>query len=302
MPTTVRKAVIPAAGFGTRFLPVAKSVPKEMLPVVDKPVIQYVVEEAAASGITDILFVISRGKRALEEYFHPAPDLESELAAKSKTAELQDIARLNRLANIHFVWQQEMRGLGDAVRHARAFAGGEPFAVLLGDTIVRPASGHRPVTRQLIDVFESEGGSAIALEEVPMEKVSRYGIAGGDWERGGLLRVTRWVEKPAPDEAPSRLAISARYVFTPGIFDLLESTPPGKNGELQLTDAMAGLLLREPMFGLRHGGCRFDIGNKIDFLKTNLLFALERPDTAPAVREFLQELKLDTADAPKDPV
>lgn len=285
----VRKAVIPAAGFGTRFLPIAKSVPKEMLPVLDKPVAQYVVEEAVASGITDILFVVSRSKRPLEEYFHSLPELEAELAAKSKTAELESVRRLNSLARIHFVWQQQMRGLGDAVLHAESFVGNEPFAVLLGDCIVHSPS--EPVTGQLIRTYQVHGGSAVALEEVPLEKVSRYGIAGGDWRSDTVLQVNRWVEKPAPTETPSRLAVSARYVFTPRLFDLLRTTPPGKNGEIQLTDAMARLLELEPMFGVKYQGRRFDIGNKLDFLKTNVLLALEREDTGPAMREFLASLR-----------
>jgi UTP--glucose-1-phosphate uridylyltransferase len=293
--SAVRKAVIPAAGFGTRFLPVAKSVPKEMLPVLDKPVAQYVVEEAVQSGITDILFVVSRNKRPLEEFFHSLPELEAELAAKGRREELDALRRINDLARIHFVWQQEMRGLGDAVRHAESFVGDEPFAVLLGDCIVR-SSGPSPVTAQLIQTLASHGGSAVALEEVPEEKVSRYGIAAGTWEEPGrVLRVNRWVEKPAPQEAPSLLAVSARYVFTPRIFQTLRAVPPGKNGEIQLTDAMAALLEHEPMFGVLTGAKRFDIGNKLDFVKANVAFALERPDTAAPMREFLETILKDNS-------
>ena len=282
----VRKAVIPAAGYGTRFLPVAKAVPKEMLPLVDKPVIQHVVEEAVASGITDILIVISRSKRAIEEHFHPAFDLEAELAAKGRTEELESLRRLQTIARIHFVWQAKMGGLGDAVMHAREHVGDEPFAVLLGDTVVTTA-GAVPVTRQLVDVVEKHGGSAVALQEVAAEKVSRYGIMGGDEIAPGLIRATKFIEKPQPAEAPSRLAVSARYVLSPAIFDCLERTPPGKGGELQLTDAMAALMKQEPLYGLVHDGQRHDIGNKLDFIKANVQFGLERADIGAALREWL---------------
>lgn len=287
----VRKAVIPAAGFGTRFLPISKSVPKEMLPVVDMPVAQYVVEEAVASGITDILFVVSRSKRPLEEYFHALPDLETELRSKGKSAELESVTRLNQLARIHFTWQQEMRGLGDAVLHAKSFVGNDPFAVLLGDCILESHDADKPVLRQLLDTFETTGASTVALEEVPLEKVSRYGIAGGIMETPTRLKVQTWVEKPSPEETPSRLAVSARYVFTPAIFQELATTAPGKNGEIQLTDAMRSLLEKEITYGIKYSGQRHDIGNKIEFLKTNLHFALKRQDTAPAMRAYLAELQ-----------
>jgi len=288
MSQKVRKAVIPAAGYGTRFLPVAKAVPKEMLPLVDKPVIQYVVEEAAASGITDILIVISRSKRAIEEHFHPAHDLESELEAKGRAAELDSLRALHSLARIHFVWQARMGGLGDAVLHAREHVGDEPFAVLLGDTVVTTRGA--PLTRQLADVVERHGGSAVALQEVPLEKVSRYGILGGSEVEPGLLRAETFVEKPAPESAPSRLAVSARYVLSPRIFAHLEKTPKGEGGELQLTDAMAALMKEEALHGLRYDGERHDIGNKLDFLKANIRFGLERPDIGPDLRAFLRGL------------
>lgn len=289
MPQPVRKAVIPAAGYGTRFLPIAKAVPKEMLPLVDKPVIQYVVEEAVASGITDILMVISRSKRAIEEHFHPAFDLESELAAKGREAELADLRRLQSMARIHFIWQPKMGGLGDAILYARDHVGDEPFAVLLGDTVVTSETD-KPVTRQLADVVEQHGGSAVALQQVPAEKVSRYGILGGEEIAPGLIRATTFVEKPKPEEAPSNLAVSARYVLSPRIFDHLAKTPPGKGGELQLTDAMASLMREETLHGLRYHGARDDIGNKLDFIKANVHFGLQREDIAPALREYLKTL------------
>ena len=284
--TPVRKAVIPAAGYGTRFLPIAKAVPKEMLPLVDKPVIQYVVEEAVASGITDILLIISRSKRAIEEHFSPAAELEMELQAKGRQAELEQLRALQSMARLHFVWQPKMGGLGDAVRYARTFAAGEPFALLLGDTVVTTSGA--PVTRQLADVVEKHGGSCIALQEVSEDKVSRYGIMGGDEVEPRVIRATKFVEKPKPEEAPSRLAVSARYVLSPAIFDVLDQTPPGKGGELQLTDALAALMAREPLYGLRYDGQRHDIGNKLDFIKANVHFGLQREDIGGALKEWLQ--------------
>lgn len=286
----VRKAVIPAAGYGTRFLPIAKAVPKEMLPLIDKPVIQYVVEEAVASGITDILMVISRSKRAIEEHFAPAAELEAELSAKNKTAELEDLRRLQSMARIHYVWQPKMGGLGDAIRYARAFVGNEPFAVLLGDTVVTTADASRPVTRQLADVVEKHGGSCVALQEVSAEKVSRYGIMGGSEIERDVIRANVFVEKPKPEDAPSRLAVSARYVLSASIFDYLDKTPPGKGGEIQLTDAMAAMMQDEALHGLRFDGARHDIGNKLDFIKANVHFGLQRDDIGEALRASLREM------------
>ncbi len=290
MSTQVRKAVIPAAGFGTRFLPISKAVPKEMLPLVDKPVIQYVVEEAVDSGITDILIVISRSKRAIEEHFHPIFELESELEAKGRTEDLESLRRLQSMARIHFIWQPKMGGLGDAILYARDHVGDEPFAVLLGDTVVTTKDAARPVTRQLADVVEQHGGSAVALQEVSAEKVSRYGILGGEEISPGLIRARQFVEKPKPEAAPSRLAVSARYVLSPLIFEHLEKTPKGKGGELQLTDAMASLMNAEPLHGLRYDGQRHDIGNKLDFIKANLHFGLQRADIGDALREYVRTL------------
>jgi UTP--glucose-1-phosphate uridylyltransferase len=286
----VRKAVIPAAGYGTRFLPISKAIPKEMLPVLDKPVIQYVVEEAVASGITDILIVIGRSKRAIEEHFFPNRELEDELVAKGKSEALAAVQGVSRLARVHFIWQHEMRGLGDAVYYARDHVGDEPFALLMGDTIVEPAAGARPVTRQLCDVWEQQGGSAIAVEEVPLERVNRYGIIGGEEIAPGLVRATRLVEKPSPEDAPSRLAVTSRYVLSPAIFAHLAATPPGKNGEIQITDALARLAEQESVYAWRYGGRRFDIGDKLGFLKTNVEFALRDPSIAADLRSHLRSL------------
>lgn len=284
----VRKAVIPAAGFGTRFLPIAKAVPKEMLPIVDKPVIGYVVEEAAASGITEIIIVISKSKRAIEEHFAANEALESELESKGKTEALDELRKLRALPRIQYVLQPKMSGLGDAVRCAREAVGDEPFAVLLGDALVSADEGAKPVTRQLLNVHEKHGGSVVALEEVPLEKVSRYGIVGGTAIEGAVIRADKIVEKPEPGDAPSRLAVSARYVFSPSIFDELERTPPGKGGELQLTDAMASLMKREPLFGVRYAGRRHDIGNKLDFVKANVWWGLRRPDMGEELLRYLR--------------
>ncbi len=283
----VRKAVIPAAGFGTRFLPIAKAVPKEMLPVVDKPVIQYVVEEAAASGITDIIIVISKTKRAIQEHFAANPDLEAELESKNKLEALGELRHLRSLPRIQYVIQPQMGGLGDAVRCAREAVGDEPFAVLLGDALVMASEGAKPVTRQLMDVHQKHGGSVVALEEVPAEKVSRYGIMGGVEIEPGVIRADKFIEKPKPEEAPSRLAVSARYILSPSIFEELDRTPPGKGGELQLTDAMAALMQREPLFGVKYAGRRHDIGNKLDFVKANIALGLQRADMGDELRRYL---------------
>jgi UTP--glucose-1-phosphate uridylyltransferase len=282
----IRKAIIPAAGFGTRFLPATKSQPKEMLPIVDTPTIQYVVEEAEASGIRDILMIIGRGKRAIEEHFDRNFELESELAARQKTEELEAIRRISSLANIHFVWQKDLNGLGDAVSYARDHVGHEPFAVLLGDTIL---DAPQPVTRQLIDVFSRYRESVVALEEVPRDKISRYGVISGKSVQPDLYMLDGFVEKPEPEEAPSNLAIAGRYVFTPEIFDYIARVKPGKGGEIQLTDAMYLMLKERAMYGLRFNGVRYDIGNKLDFLRTNVIFGLKRPDLAADFRAFLRE-------------
>jgi UTP--glucose-1-phosphate uridylyltransferase len=284
----IRKAVIPAAGFGTRFLPATKSQPKEMLTVVDTPVIQYVVEEAVASGITDILMIIGKGKRAIEEHFDRSFELEAELAAKKKDKELEAIRRISGLANIHFVWQKELRGLGDAVLLAKDHVGNEPFAVLLGDTLLQ-SSTDVPVTRQLMDVFDRYQESVVALEEVPLEKVSRYGVIDGSPMADGVLLVRDFVEKPSPEEAPSNLVIASRYILTPEIFEHLEKVTPGKNGEIQLTDAMRLQVRDRAMYGLRFAGRRHDAGNKLDFLKTNILYALDRPDLHDKLAQFIVE-------------
>ena len=285
---SVRKAVIPAAGFGTRFLPFSKSVPKELIPLVDRPVIQYVIEEAVAAGIEEILIILSSEKEAVIRHFNPVPELEKRLAERGKNEILDDILRLNNLAKIHYVYQQQLNGLGDAVLQAKAFCGNEPFAVLLGDTVM-DSFEDRCVTRQLLDVFDKYGSSVVALEEVPLEKVSSYGIADGKMCEENVLDICRMVEKPSPENAPSRLAFAARYVFTPQIFAELEQTSRGKDNELQLTDAMSKLLTNDKMYGCRIAGKRYDLGSKMGFLKGTVEFGLRRTEFREAFADFLRE-------------
>ena len=285
----IRKAVIPAAGYGTRFLPLTKAQPKEMLPIVDTPTIQLVVEEVVESGITDILLVIGKSKRAIEEHFDRNFELEQELNDKGKDELLEQIKHVSTMADIHFVWQKELNGLGDAVSYARSHVGNEPFVLLLGDTILESSSG-KPVTRQLMEVAEKHQGSVVALEEVPNDKVNRYGILDGTRMDDGVYSVNDFVEKPEPGEAPSNLAFAGRYVFMPDIFDFLVQTGRGKNNEIQLTDAMRLMVRSRPMFGAKIEGRRHDIGNKLDFIKTNIHYALKHPDMKDQLAEYLDEL------------
>lgn len=285
----VKKAVIPAAGFGTRLLPATKSQPKEMLPIVDKPTIQYVVEEAVESGITDILMVIGKGKRAIEEHFDRNFELEAALEEKEKMEELRNIRKITSLADIHFVWQKEMNGLGDAVRYGFHHVGNEPFVVLLGDSIMETYNG-KPVTRQLIEMYETYQHSVVALEEVDPRFVYRYGVMDGVGLGDRTYKVNGWVEKPPVEEAPSNLVIAGRYLFTPEIFDYLSIIPKGLGGEIQLTDAMALMLKDSPMYGLHFDGTRHDIGNKLDFIRTNVHFGLQREDMSEDLTAWIKEL------------
>lgn len=281
----LRKALIPAAGLGTRFLPATKAQPKEMIPVVDKPVIQYVVEEAVAAGIESILIVVSREKGAIQDHFDRNPELERKLEAAHRTEALALVRRIAAMAVIHFIRQPEQRGLGDAIRYGRHLVGDEPFAVLLGDTLIRSAI---PAMRQVVDVYNRFGGSVIALEEVEPDKVCRYGIVAGEPVADGILRLRELVEKPDPARAPSRLAIAGRYVLAPEIFDCIDRTPPGTGGEVQITDALRLLAESQPVFGVRIEGVRHDIGNLLDYLKASVEFALERPDIGGAFHEYLR--------------
>lgn len=285
----IRKAVIPAAGFGTRFLPATKSQPKEMLPIVDKPTIQYVVEEAVASGITDILMVIGKGKRAIEEHFDRNAELEAELQAKHREEELQAVRRITNLADIHFVWQKELNGLGDAVACARHHVGNEPFAVLLGDVVATTVSGE-PLTKQMMSIHEEHGECVVALEEVPWDRVSRYGVVDGESVGGRIFRLADLVEKPPAEEAPSNMVVAGRYILRPEIFECLRATHRGKNNEIQLTDALRTLVRARGGYGLLFEGRRYDIGNKAEYIKTNITFGLMNPSLRSELVTFIKDL------------
>lgn len=287
---TVRKAIIPAAGMGTRFLPATKSMPKEMLPIVDKPVLQFVIEEAVESGIEDILIVTGRGKQAIENHFDYNPDLEIFLHSAGKSDLASLVRDIGERAQIHYIRQKEQLGLGDAIRLGRHHMAGESFAVLLGDTIIDPPAGQKPGLRQLLDAFGQVRSSVVAVHRVPAEWVTRYGIVEGAPAGPDLLRLRRLIEKPAVDAAPSDLAIAGRYVFTPEIFDCLHRTPRGVGGEIQLTDAMNLLAQQQAVFALAWQARRFDIGNRLEYAKCFLEYALRRPDTGPELRRFLHSL------------
>ncbi len=282
----VKKAVIPAAGLGTRFLPATKAQPKEMLPIIDKPTIQYVVQEAVDSGIDDILIISGKGKRAIEDHFDRNPELESKLEEKNDEIFYNEIRRIADMANIHFIRQKETNGLGDAVYYARQHVGNEPFVVLLGDTIIDSVI---PVTQQLIDTYEQYQCTVIAVEEIPKDKVSRYGIAGGKKMSDKIMEINQLVEKPKLEEAPSNLAIAGRYILTPEIFKAIEKTSKGKNNEIQLTDALQLLMRREMIIAHTIEGKRYDIGNKLDYLKTTVDFALKRKEFAEPFLSYLKD-------------
>ena len=284
----IRKAVIPAAGYGTRFLPATKATPKEMLPIVDKPTIQYIVEEALESGIEDILIISGHGKRAIEDHFDSAPALEHELARKGKQ-DLLDVVRETTDVNVHYVRQKYMRGLGDAILCARSFVGDEPFAVLLGDDVVYHPE--RSALRQLIDIYEETGGSVLGCQLVSDEQVSSYGIVGGETlENRRLMRVSDMVEKPSLEEAPSRMAVLGRYIIRPEIFSILGETKPGKGGEIQLTDALKVLAQREAVYAYDFEGKRYDLGDKLGFLEATVEFALRRPDLGGPFQAYLKKI------------
>ena len=287
MPTTVRKAVIPAAGMGTRFLPATKAVPKEMLPLVDKPTIQYVVEEAVSVGITDILIITGRGKRDIEDHFDRSVELEALLERGGKLDELDQMRSISSLADIHYIRQGEPLGLGHAVGMAREHVGDEPFAVLLGDDLMHPKSG---ILAGMIGAHERTGASVLALKKVVGREVSLYGCVAADPAGENLVDVSDIIEKPSPEEAPSDLGVMGRYVLTPRIFDSIAATRPGRGGEIQLTDAIKGLLPDEKVYGFTFSEGRFDAGNKIDFLKATVEFALERDDLGADLMAFLQEV------------
>ncbi len=283
----VRKAVIPAAGLGTRFLPFTKAVPKEMLPVVDRPVIQYVIEEAVDAGIEDIIIITSRYKKAMEDHFDRLLELEDQLEAKGKSDEAKDLRSLADIAQLHFVRQGEALGLGHAIGTARNHVGDEPFVVLLGDDIMHRKAG---VLKGMIDAYNQHQSSVVALMEVPESDTSLYGCAGATPMTDRLVEVTSLVEKPAPEDAPSNLAVMGRYLFTPTIFEEIAKTNPGVGGEIQITDAMVSLLDREKLLGFTFSEGRFDTGKKIDYLRAVVEMALERDDLGQEFRQILTEI------------
>lgn len=299
--TTVHKAIIPAAGLGTRFLPATKSMPKEMLPIIDRPVIQYVVEEAVASGIDDLIIITGRGKRAIEDYFDDSPELEMHLREHHKYDMLKIVQNISSLVDIHYIRQKEPLGLGDAVMRAEKHIGDEPFAVLLGDDIIVDTM---PCTQQLIDTFDRTHGSIIAVNEVPPEKVSSYGIIRGHSIDPSLYHVEDLVEKPRLEDAPSRIGAMGRYIFTPEIFGCLEDVQPGVGGEIQLTDAIRDLCQRQPVYAFLFSGRRYDTGDRFGYVQAIVDFALSHEEIGEQVMEYLQTVihknKMQTPDSVYD--
>lgn len=289
---SVTKAVIPAAGLGTRFLPATKATPKEMLPVVDRPAIQYVVEEAIRAGLNDVLMITGRNKRALEDHFDRVPVLESQLAEQGKDALLKAVEATNELGELHYVRQGDPKGLGHAVLRGKVHVGDEPFAVLLGDDLI---DEKEDLLSRMVEVQQATGGSVIALMEVPRESISAYGAAAIEAVEGqdGYVKVTGLVEKPTPEEAPSNFAVIGRYVLSSKVFEVLENTAPGRGNEIQLTDALQTLAVGtgegEGVYGVVFKGRRFDTGDKLSYLKANVILASEREDLGPELREWLKE-------------
>lgn len=283
----VKKAVIPAAGLGTRFLPATKAQPKEMLSIVDKPTIQYIVEEIVEAGIEDILIITGRGKRAIENHFDKSYELESELHRKNKKELLKIVQEISNMVNIHYVRQGEAKGLGHAVSCARAFVGDEPFALLLGDDVV---DAEKPCIKQLIDVYDKYEKTILGVQEVAKDQVSKYGIVDVDHIENKVHVINGMIEKPTIEEAPSQLAILGRYVITPDIFDYLDKTKPGKGGEIQLTDALLSLSKDEAVYAYEFEGRRYDIGSKLGYLEATIEFALKRPDLNTPFTKYLLKL------------
>ncbi|MBE7010321.1 MAG: UTP--glucose-1-phosphate uridylyltransferase GalU [Ruminococcaceae bacterium] len=283
----IRKAVIPAAGLGTRFLPATKAIPKEMVPIVDQPTLQYIVEEAAASGIEDILIITGRTKRAIEDHFDKSYELETELEKSGKLDYLSTLQKISNLANIHYVRQKEAKGLGHAIYCAKFFSENEPFAVLLGDDVV---DSETPCLAQMIDQYNNCGTSVLGVQTVPDSETSKYGIISGDKVGDRLYRVHDMVEKPAPGTAPSNVAVLGRYIITPDIFRCLEETTPGAGGEIQLTDALKMLAQKEDMYAYDFIGRRYDVGSKQGYLEATVEFALKRPDLNQEFSNYLKRI------------
>lgn len=289
---TVRKAVIPAAGLGTRFLPVTKVQPKEMLPVVDKPGIQYIVEDAVRAGIEDILIVTGRGKGAIEDHFDRSLELEHHLEAAGKTEELEEVRRIGDMAEVHFVRQKEPLGFGHAVSVARSHVGDEPFVVMVGDEIVpERIDDEPPFLPRMIECHEETGSSVVAVQRMPLEEISSYGVVDpDDWKADDLVRMKGMVEKPSREDAPSDLGSVGHYIFSPDIFDALDQTSAGVGGEIQLTDAINLLAREKSVYAYVHDGPIYDVGKKLDYLKATIELALRRDDLAKPLRDYLNEV------------
>ncbi|WML35803.1 UTP--glucose-1-phosphate uridylyltransferase GalU [Clostridium sp. OS1-26] len=284
----VKKAIIPAAGLGTRFLPATKAQPKEMLPIVDKPTIQYIIEEAVASGIEQILIITGRNKRAIEDHFDKSVELENELEAHGKDELLNLVKDISNMADIYYIRQKEPKGLGHAINCAKTFVGNEPFAVMLGDDVV---DSEIPCLKQLIDCYNEYKTSIIGVQEVPEEEVYKYGIVKGMYIEDRVYKVKDLVEKPKVKEAPSNIAILGRYIITPTIFDILENTIPGKGGEIQLTDALRTLITSEAMYAYNFRGRRYDVGDKLGFLQATVEYALKREELKKPFMKYLLSLE-----------
>lgn len=285
---SVKKAIIPAAGLGTRFLPATKAQPKEMLPIVDKPTIQYIIEEAVASGIEEILIITGRNKRAIEDHFDKSVELEYQLEQNNKTELLEEVRKISNMADIHYIRQKEPKGLGHAISCAKTFVGNEPFAVMLGDDVV---DSQVPCLRQLIDCYNEYKTTILGVQKVPENETSKYGIVDGFNIENRVYKVRNLVEKPSIEEAPSNIAILGRYIITPEIFNILENTPPGKGGEIQLTDALKTLISHEAMYAYDFEGRRYDVGDKFGFLQATVEFALKKPDLREPFLKYLSTLK-----------
>ena len=289
MSKKIRKAIIPAAGLGTRFLPATKAQPKEMLPIVDKPTIQYIIEEAVASGIEEILIITGRSKKCIEDHFDKSVELELELEKSGKEEMLKMVRDISAMVDIHFIRQKEPKGLGHAISCAKTFVGNEPFAVLLGDDIVYNEG--KPCLKQLIDCYDEYNTSVLGVQTVEAKDVNKYGIVNGIHIEDRVYKVKGLVEKPAVEEAPSNVAILGRYIITPRIFKILEETKPGKGGEIQLTDALLNLISEEAMYAYDFEGTRYDVGDKLGFLKATVEYALRREDLRDGFIEYLNTLK-----------
>lgn len=283
----VRKAIIPAAGLGTRFLPATKAQPKEMLPIVDKPTLQYIIEEAVESGIEEILIITGRNKKSIEDHFDKSVELELELESKGKDELLEMVRGISNMINIHYIRQKEPKGLGHAIHCAKSFIGNEPFAVMLGDDVV---DAKKPCLKQLIEAYEEYHTSILGVQEVDWEDVDKYGIVSGLHIEDGIYKVKDLVEKPSPEEAPSNIAILGRYIITPQIFEILENTKPGKGGEIQLTDGLKELVQREAIYAYIFEGRRYDVGDKLGFLQATVEYALKRPELKDEFSEYLKKL------------